>query len=184
MHLQRKRISYLILILGALVIVAIDQWTKQLVRARLVVGEVWAPIPALGPFIRIINWHNTGAAFGLFPDGGLIFTVIAVVVSVAILYYYPQISGSSWLLRLALILQLGGALGNLTDRLLRGPVTDFVAVGNFPVFNVADASISTGVGLLILILWLEERSQESEPSAAASPPNAPEPPPEPERPVG
>jgi signal peptidase II len=160
--LRRSRLEYLLLLLGAGLIVAADQWTKHLVRSQLAVGETWAPIPALSPYLRIINWHNTGAAFGILPDGGLVFTVVAFIVSIAILYYYPQISGGSWLLRGALILQLGGALGNLTDRLLRGPVTDFVAVGSFPVFNVADSSISVGVALLVLTLWLEERRHESE----------------------
>jgi signal peptidase II len=182
--LQNKRLNYLILVLGASVIAMIDQWTKHLIRTRLAVGQVWAPIPAIEPFFRIINWHNTGAAFGLFPDGGLLFTVVAAIVSVAILYYYPQISGASRLLRVALILQLGGALGNLVDRLLRGPVTDFVAVGSFPVFNVADASISTGVALLILALWLEERRHEAETNDADGPPDTPTSPLEPGRPVG
>lgn len=182
--LQTKRLDYLILMLGALVIVALDQWTKHLVRASLAVGEIWAPIPSIEPFFRIINWHNTGAAFGLFPDGGMLFTIIAVIVSAAILYYYPQISGSSWLLRSALILQLGGALGNLVDRLLRGPVTDFIAVGSFPVFNVADACISTGVGLLILALWLEERHHDAEPSQIDEPATIADSPPEAGRPMG
>lgn len=181
--MKRNRLNYLLLVLGALLIVAADQWTKHLVRADLAIGESWAPISGLAPYFRIINWHNTGAAFGLFPDGGLIFTVIAVIVSGAILYYYPQISGSSRLLRVALILQLGGALGNLVDRLSRGPVTDFISVGTFPVFNVADASISTGVALLILALWLEERRQETDADEMAGP-SVPDPPPEAGRPVG
>lgn len=151
--------TYAGLVLGAGAIVALDQWTKHLVRTNLDFGEVLgAPIPAL-PFFRIVHWRNTGAAFGLFPDGGIVFTVVAVLVSIAILYYFPQIPAGHRLLRIALALQLGGALGNLIDRLLRGPVTDFLSVGQFPVFNLADACISVGVALLILTMWLEDRQQ-------------------------
>lgn len=151
---------YLDLLLGAGALVGIDQLTKSMVRARLDFGEVWEPVAALAPFIRVIHWRNTGAAFGLFPDGGLFFTVIAILVVLAILYYYPSIPRGQRLLRVALALQLGGAIGNLLDRLARGPVTDFVAVGDFPVFNVADASISVGVVLLVMTMWLDERAEQ------------------------
>ncbi len=156
------------LLMGAGAIVAIDQWSKNLVRSNLAFGEVWgAPLPTL-PFFRIVHWRNTGAAFGLFPDGGLVFTVVAVLVTIAIFYYYPQIPAGHMLLRGALTLQLGGAVGNLIDRILRGPVTDFLSVGEFPVFNVADACISIGVALLILTMWLEERGSPAEEIAPSS----------------
>ena len=154
--LTRAR-DYLILSGVAGVIVALDQWTKYLVRSRLAVGEIWAPIPALSPYVRIVHWNNTGAAFGLFPSGGLAFTLVAIVVSLAIVYYFPRVPGGQSLLRFALALQLGGAIGNLIDRLLLGTVTDFVSVGTFPVFNVADSCISIGVALLVAAMWVEER---------------------------
>jgi signal peptidase II len=138
-------------------IVAFDQWTKYLVRTQLAVGETWMPITWLAPFARVIHWNNTGAAFGLFPSASLIFTVVALLVSVAILYYFPRVPGAQWPLRVALILQFAGALGNLIDRLLVGTVTDFISLGTFPVFNVADASISVGVAVLIAGMWVEER---------------------------
>ena len=149
--------DYLILSGVAGVIVALDQWTKYLVRSRLAVGEIWAPVPALSPYVRIVHWNNTGAAFGLFPSGGLAFTLVAIVVSLAIVYYFPRVPGRQSLLRFALALQLGGAIGNLIDRLLLGTVTDFVSVGTFPVFNVADSCISIGVALLVAAMWVEER---------------------------
>jgi len=151
--------GYLVLVGSAGVVVAIDQVTKYLVRSRLVLGETWAPIAAIGDWFRIVHWTNTGAAFGLFPSGGLVFTVVAIAVTGAILYYYPRIPAGHRLLRLALILQLSGALGNLADRLFHATVTDFVAVGQFPVFNVADASISVGVALLVVSMWLDERHE-------------------------
>ena len=149
--------DYLILSGVAGVIVALDQWTKYLVRSQLAVGEIWAPIPALSPYVRIVHWNNTGAAFGLFPSGGLAFTLVAIVVSLAIVYYFPRVPGGQPILRFALALQLGGAIGNLIDRLLLGTVTDFVSVGTFPVFNVADSCISIGVALLVAAMWVEER---------------------------
>ncbi len=149
--------DYLVLVGAAGVVVALDQITKYLVRSRLVLGEAWAPIPSIGDWFRVVHWTNTGAAFGLFPSGGLIFTVVAVAVTGAILFYYPRIPAGHGLLRLALILQLSGALGNLADRLFQATVTDFVAVAQFPVFNVADASISVGVALLVVSMWLDER---------------------------
>lgn len=138
-------------------ILAIDQYSKYLVRTNLAFGESWTPIPQVGSLFRIVHWENTGAAFGLFPAGGTLFTVIAIIVSAAILYYFPQIPSDHLALRIALGLQLGGALGNLTDRLLFGPVTDFFAVYSIPVFNIADASISLGVGILLISMWVEER---------------------------
>lgn len=159
--LSRLR-EYLFLFGFAGGILAIDQWAKQLVRTSLAFGESWAPIPALEGVFRVVHWENTGAAFGVFPAGGTIFTVIAVVVSIAILYYFPQIPRSYYALRIALGLQLGGALGNLTDRFFRGPVTDFFQVGPIPVFNIADASISLGVAVLLIGMWMEERRLDSQ----------------------
>lgn len=149
--------DYFLLTGMAGIIVALDQWAKYLVRSRLAVGEIWAPIPSLAHYVRVVNWNNTGAAFGLFPSGGLAFTLVAIVVSLAIIYYFPRVPGSQPILRLALALQLGGAIGNLIDRIWLGTVTDFVSVGTFPVFNVADSCISIGVALLVAAMWVEER---------------------------
>jgi signal peptidase II len=90
----------------------------------------------------------------------IIFTILAIVVSIAILYYFPRVPREEWPLRLAMGMQLGGAVGNLIDRLIQGYVTDFVSVGNFAVFNVADASISVGVVVLILGVWVMDQSQK------------------------
>ncbi len=118
------------------------------------------PVEWLAPYFRFVNWENTGAAFGLFQSGGLIFAVLAVIISIFIIYYYPQIPLNETLSRIAMAMQMGGALGNLVDRIVFGPVTDFIAVGEFPVFNIADSSITIGVGLLILSLWINERREK------------------------
>jgi signal peptidase II len=133
----------------------------------------------MAPYARIVHWNNTGAAFGIFQSGGMVFTVVAFVVAAAIIYYYPRIPSGQLPLRLALGLQLGGAVGNLIDRLTNGTVTDFISIGSFPVFNLADASISTGVAILVAAMWIEERRRRAE--AKASPAQEPH---EPEVPVG
>lgn len=153
--------DYIILFTLSGLVIALDQFTKSLVRSNLPLEGVWAPWHWLLPYARIVNWKNTGAAFGIFQNFGDVFTVLAIVVSVAILYYFPQVPRKDWPLRLAMCLQLGGAIGNLIDRLFQGYVTDFISVGNFPVFNVADASISTGVAILIIGMWFMERAQKT-----------------------
>lgn len=144
------------------VIIALDQLTKYKVRLELAVGEAWSPAEWLMPYVRIVHWNNTGAAFGLFKSGGLIFTVIAIVVILAILYYYPRIPAEYVALRFALTLQLSGAVGNFIDRLIYGTVTDFISLVTFPVFNVADASISIGTAILVASIWVEERRSRDE----------------------
>lgn len=174
--MERAR-QYLGLAGAAGLVIAADQWSKYLIRMRLEPAQQWVPWDWLAPYARLIHSSNTGAAFGIFPDGGLIFTVIAILVSAAILYYFPQVPTVQWYVRLALALQLGGALGNLIDRLLQGGrVTDFISVGRFPVFNLADASISVGVAILVVTMIIEERRgkgtvPESETEVAASEPD-------------
>jgi signal peptidase II len=153
---QRSRL----IVVAALVLV-LDQLSKYAVEAAVPVYQRWVPIEALEPVFRITHTTNTGAAFGMFPDGNLIFTIAAILVGAAILYYNYILPGGIWLLRLALGLQLGGALGNLLDRLRQGHVTDFVDLGSlFPfIFNVADLAIVVGV---IVLGWLilQEQLQE------------------------
>ena len=146
----------------AALIVGLDQWTKWLVRVNMPAGETWLPesLAWLSPYARIVHWYNTGAAFGIFKEGGMVFTVLAFIVIGAILYYYPQVERSDWSLRVAMSMQLGGAVGNLIDRLRIGHVTDFISVGTFPVFNVADASISVGCAVLFVGVLLNELAQK------------------------
>ena len=154
--------DYLILVLPAAAIVGLDQWTKWLVRTHLPFDSAWLPkgLSWLSPYARIVNWSNSGAAFGSFQNGNPVFTVLAIIVVALIFYYFPRIEASDWTLRLALVLQLAGASGNLVDRLLMGKVTDFISIGTFPVFNVADSSITIGVIVLLLGVWLKERAEK------------------------
>ena len=139
----------MLLFVIAVLVVGLDQYTKHLVREHIPVNTSWDPIPALGHLLTFTHVRNTGAAFGLFPKMGAAFIVVALIVVLLIAVYYRQLAGSSWLLTIALGLQLGGAVGNnLVDRLIRGYVTDFVDVHIWPVFNVADSSVVVGTALL------------------------------------
>ena len=151
--------NYSLLIFLTGVIILLDQGTKTWVRTNLAYQEMWSPWPWLMPYARLVHWSNTGAAFGMFQNMSMVFTILAVIVSVAILFYYPQIAKEDWPLRVALSMQLGGAIGNLIDRLTIGSVIDFISVGNFPVFNIADASLSVGVAILILGMWIKEKQE-------------------------
>lgn len=138
-------------------ILLLDQVTKFWVRTNLSYQEMWSPWPWLAPYVRLVHWSNTGAAFGMFQNMSMVFTILAIIVSIVILFYYPQIAKEDWPMRVALSMQLGGAIGNLIDRITIGSVTDFISIGNFPVFNVADASISTGVVVLLIGMWIKEK---------------------------
>jgi signal peptidase II len=153
--------SYFFLFVIAGIIVTLDQWTKYLVRSNLGIGEIWVPWEWLAPYARIVNWYNTGVAFGMFQNANLFFAILAIIVSIGIIFFFPQVDESERVLRLALSMQLGGALGNLLDRLFVGHVTDFISVGSFPVFNIADSCISVGVAVLLLGVWIQERRERN-----------------------
>jgi signal peptidase II len=153
----------LVFAIAALVVLA-DQASKALVLRYLAVNEAWAPIPDLSHLFTITHVTNTGAAFGLFQDRGMLFMIIAVVVVVAIVAYYRYLPTEHVLVRVSLGLQLGGALGNLVDRLRFGHVIAFFDFKFWPVFNIADASLF--VGVLILAYYLLREGEGGDPQPA------------------
>jgi len=161
-NLKKYLKAYSFLLLISLVLIALDQWTKGLVRANLSINEFWMPLDWLRPYLRIVNWQNTGAAFGIFQGMNSVFMVLAFVIIGLILVYFPLIPEDDIYFRLALSLQMAGATGNLIDRIYRGYVTDFISVGRFPVFNVADSCITLGVVILLIGMWVEERRTQHE----------------------
>jgi signal peptidase II len=170
----KRLFNYIGLFSIAGIVIGLDQWTKSLVRNGLPEGGTWLPAgwEALAPYARIIHWYNSGAAFGMFQGKSLVFTILAFVVTGLIIYYYPQVEDGDWWLKLAMGMQMGGALGNVVDRLMfNGNVTDFISVGTFPVFNVADSSISVGVVILLLGVWLKETAEKKKAAAGAVAPN-------------
>lgn len=146
-----------ILIIAAFVF-GLDQATKYWVVQNIPVQTSWSFFPTLAKIFQFTFVTNTGAAFGMFPQLGGIFMIIAIVVIASIVVFYHHLpTYNSWV-RLSLGLQLGGALGNLVDRVTRGYVVDFVDIGFWPIFNVADLSIVLGVTILAYYLWSEENA--------------------------
>ena len=153
----RKRLPIyrdLLLIQLAIFVFLTDQFSKYLVRELLVLHESF---PREG-FLRITHTFNTGSIFGLFQGQNTPLILVSFIgVAVLILLYRSQ-RYPTGLLRLSLGLQLGGAFGNLVDRVRLGHVTDWVDVGPWPVFNVADASIVSGLVILAWLFIMAERS--------------------------
>lgn len=131
------------------VIVVLDQVTKALLVAALEPGQ---SVNVLGDWLRLVHGQNTGALFGLFRDSAAGFAIVSIVVIGAILVYESR-AGATRYVSLTLGLLFGGALGNLADRIRLGYVVDFVDAGvgtlRFWTFNVADASISLAIVLLL-----------------------------------
>ncbi len=153
----------------ALAALVADQATKFLVRENMAIGESW---PAEG-FFRLTHGTNTGSAFGLFQDQTTILTIASVFAIGFIVYFYRSHSDRSWITKFTVGLLLGGAVGNLIDRLVAGKVTDFIDVGPWPIFNLADSSITVGITLLIASLVLtggkpEESSAPEEVESSGS----------------
>ncbi|WP_420644952.1 signal peptidase II [Candidatus Leptofilum sp.] len=156
----------LILFIVAIIILGLDQYTKFLVESNLALFEVYAPIPSLEAVFRIFHIPNTGATFGLFPGGGDIFRYLAIFVSLGIIYYNFILPGKQRLLRLALGMQMGGALGNMIDRFRIGHVTDFIDIGPWYIFNLADLAVVSGAVILGIMVWQESRELKAQQQAA------------------
>jgi signal peptidase II len=154
-----KKTSWIILIVAALV-VALDQGSKYLVTQSLPVGGVWSPLPGPTPFFQIVYTYNTGATFGLFKDLGPVFVLIALVIVGVLILYARRLRPDQWLMCVALGLLLGGAIGNLIDRIRLGHVIDFIDVGVGPMrwytSNFSDVSLVLGVILLGVAMLREE----------------------------
>lgn len=147
-----------ILVFGAaIVVLAADQLSKSWVQQNLLPGMPWNPAPWLRPILSLTLVTNKGASFGLFPELSWFYTLVAITVIAVILLFYRRFPTDHWLVALSLGLQLGGAFGNLVDRLWRGQVVDFIDLNfwplqEWPVFNVADSSIVVGVCILAVYL--------------------------------
>ena len=149
----------------AAAVLVLDQLVKYLVVANLA-GR--PPLDVIGSFVQLRYTTNSGGAFSLLTGAPLFFGVMAIVIIGGIVYASRRTQPLSMLVVLGLI--LGGALGNLTDRLLRGEgplrgeVVDFIKVGIWPVFNLADSCIVVGGLLLAILLGRAERDQDQAPA--------------------
>ncbi|NJP36432.1 signal peptidase II [Alkalicoccus luteus] len=146
----------------AAVIIGADQLTKWLVIDRMEIGQ---SIEIIEGFLYLTSHRNAGAAFGILQGQMWLFYIATVVVVGVIIYMIQaKLDGSRWY-GIALGLILGGAIGNFIDRVYAGAVVDFIDVYiftyNFPIFNVADSALVTGVIMVILHVFIEEKRQET-----------------------
>ena len=150
--LFKDPVPWLLLILAF----SLDQLSKAVVIANLGRGESW---PEDG-FFRITYVWNTGTAFSLFQGQGGPLTVFSFVAVFALYFVYRSLESPTLLVRMAFGLLLGGALGNLTDRIRLGHVTDFIDVGPWPIFNIADSSIVVGIAVLFFYFWVSSGKEK------------------------
>lgn len=158
----RKNLQWLWL---ALAVILLDQWIKHIVDTHMFLDESIDVLPVLSWTVA----HNYGAAFSFLDNAGgwqrWLFTGIAVTVSAALIAWLARLPGNARWLACALVLVLGGALGNLYDRITLGYVVDFIRVHygdwNFPSFNVADSSITVGAFMLGIDALFLEKHRES-----------------------
>lgn len=158
---MRLRLERILLIAVAALVLALDQATKTWVVRNLPLGQSRELAEWLTPVLSLTHVTNTGVAFGLLQGLGDFLMVVAFLTIALILVFSRNLPPDQWLLHFAMGLQLGGALGNLTDRIFRGAVVDFIDLNfwplhHWPIFNLADASIVLGVGLLVLTILSEK----------------------------
>jgi signal peptidase II len=147
-------------ILGvAALVFALDQATKYLVLQNIPSGTSWSFFPAFARLFQLTHITNSGAAFGSFSSLSQVFKVVAVVVIVAIFFFFHIFPVEKVWVRISLGLIVGGAMGNVLDRFVRpgSAVVDFIDIGFWPIGNIADWCIVTGVCILAYYLWDEEQ---------------------------
>ena len=186
-YTQASRVQQLVLYGVAAVVLVLDQASKWWIEANLPIGGVLYPFPSIGQYFNILHTYNLGAAFGTFLGMGWVFTLVSVLVVGFIVYFNTQLPAEGRLARVALGLMAGGAMGNnWFDRLRLGHVTDFVninlrplvantprldfAILDWPVFNVADLAIVSGVVIMAVLMWQEDPLPVAAPPAAVPPP--------------
>jgi len=152
--MQIKDIMPMLII--AIIIVVADQLTKTIIRGKLV---VIGTIEVIKGFIEFSYSENTGAAFGTFHDKNSVFIIVNLIAIIFIFIYHNRYKENIWM-KVSLGFILGGALGNLADRILFGFVTDFIRVRLWfihsfwwPVFNIADSGVTVGAIMLVIVLF-------------------------------
>ena len=139
------------------VVFLLDQLSKNIVTNIFKDGKIW---PEESP-IRLAYVTNTGSAFGLFQNATLFLTIASIIGICFLFYLYYYKANSQPILRFALGLMVGGALGNLFDRVYQGYVVDFIGVWWWPWFNIADSSVSVGTFILVTVLLIFDKSKQT-----------------------
>lgn len=142
----------------ALLIIVVDQSIKRYMVHLLRSQD---PVQIVGELLQLTLVTNTGVAFGLFQGFSQVLSVLSAVLMLVVLFYLIKTLGRSLIITFALSLVLGGALGNLIDRVRLGYVVDFIKLPYWPAFNVADSCIVVGVCVLVLHMLWEDRRQRS-----------------------
>jgi len=138
-----------------IVTVVLDQWSKAWILQELGPEPAMKFKPLIGDWFRLVYSQNTGIAFNFFPDMSPIFIVTSTLISALVIYaYLSYLPNHQLIVQICIGLILGGAVGNTLDRIFHNFVIDFIQVGWWPVFNVADMTISTGAILLAIYLTL------------------------------
>ena len=165
--------KWIILVCTLILAAALDQAAKTWALANMLLYESVQPIPALAPFFQLTRSRNTGAAFGILPMAGDVFLVLALVIVGALLWHLRSLPAAARLAPFANGLVIGGAIGNILDRLLRGHVIDFIhyqipnLISN--VSNLADHAIVLGVLLIIAeSFWRDRERKRAKPGALES----------------
>ncbi len=148
-------------------VIAADQWSKQWILEHLGPVPLMKVIPIIEDWLRIVYWRNTGVAFGLFQNNSNLFQWVALLITLGAIYAYVRhLPNNKLLVQVSMGLILGGALGNVIDRIRLGYVVDFIQVGWWPIFNLADSAITVGATLLGVYLLF---APDEEPVAETDP---------------
>lgn len=149
-----KRKPLLLLLLAIIfLVICLDQITKNWADTRLALGR---QVNILGSWLKLKLAYNSGAAFSLGSNNGLFITILAITITLVILFFALKVTSPLWIIALGLI--GGGALGNIFDRFTRGQsladgqVVDFISVKSFPIFNLADSCVTVGSVLIFLLI--------------------------------
>ncbi|MEI5906101.1 signal peptidase II [Bacillus spongiae] len=153
--------SFVLYYVIALFVVLLDQFTKWLIVQRVNLGE---QIKVIEDVLYITSHRNKGAAWGILEGQMWFFYIVTVIVVAGIVYFLQKEAKGKRLYSISLAFILGGAIGNFIDRVFRGSVVDFINTYiftyDFPIFNIADAALTIGVVLLIIVMFKEERESK------------------------
>ena len=158
---MKKKYYITISLIVAIAILIIDQVTKRIIATTMNIGDSYEVIPK---FLNITSHRNNGAAWGILSGKMGFFYIITLVILIVLVLFYIKEAKYNLFMQVAISLLFAGALGNFIDRLVNGEVVDFVDTNifgyDFPIFNVADSSLTIGVLFIIIALLKDANSKE------------------------
>ena len=159
---MKKKYYITISLIVAIAILIIDQVTKRIIATTMNIGDSYEVIPN---FLNITSHRNNGAAWGILSGKMTFFFIITIIILIALVYFFIKDAQYNLFMQVAISLLFAGALGNFIDRILTGEVVDFIDTNifgyDFPIFNIADSSLTIGV-ILIIIALLKDTSNKKE----------------------